>query len=268
MGFISSLLPGHHSASEGRDAAVAARPVPPASVSGGAGLAGNVAFPAAAAGTPSRVHFSPSAADAGAAAASSASLRLIQFPPMSPVNATANSAVGSRNGGSALDVPAPRSRTSSHASRVVGRRVGERDADFEFFALTLLCVKIHCGRRLDDGGQAVYTLSTQDLWLKAKEQQVQFHQYYAWLEEQINAALAVGSAPGSAAGSRQISRRGSAIGPASATAPAAAAGDNASTPSRSSPATSSSPQAANAAANVAGGAAPAAVRSPAQQRAV
>jgi hypothetical protein len=75
--------------------------------------------------------------------------------------------------------------SSSHASRVVvGRRVGERDAAFEFFALTLLCVKLHSGIK-DDG---LYTLRTQDLWQKAQEAHVPFHKYYAWLEDQIHMA--------------------------------------------------------------------------------
>lgn len=75
-------------------------------------------------------------------------------------------------------------RTSSHSSSFVGRKAGERDADWEFFALTLLCVKIHSARKME----SLYTISTQDLWVKAKEENIPFHSYYAWLEEQMTRA--------------------------------------------------------------------------------
>jgi len=60
----------------------------------------------------------------------------------------------------------------------------ERDAAFEFFSLTILAVKVHFGQKVD----SLLTVSTQDLWLRAKEQSVQFYDYYSWIEDQMTLA--------------------------------------------------------------------------------
>jgi len=85
----------------------------------------------------------------------------------------------------------------------LARQPGERDADFEFFSLTALCVKIHCGRKME----SLYTLSTPDLWRRAKEERIQFHQYYTWLEGEVTKAyvanLNLANAQGGASGHRK-----------------------------------------------------------------
>ena len=69
-------------------------------------------------------------------------------------------------------------RSSSHRSTPLKATASSRlpsegrDADFEFFALTLLCVKINGARKME----SLYTISTQDLWNKAKQEDIQFHQ--------------------------------------------------------------------------------------------
>jgi hypothetical protein len=136
-------------------------------------------------------------------------LKLVQYPAPSG---------SSRSSGGVWDeddIPAEsgKERNSSHASTIAGRKPGERDADLsvrdsrsgnrlsmtnssplclamcfsclsEFFALTLLCVKIHSARKME----SLYTVSTQDLWMRAKTEDIQFHQYYPWLEEQLTKA--------------------------------------------------------------------------------
>lgn len=51
----------------------------------------------------------------------------------------------------------------------------------EYFALTCLSVKINSGHNMDD----LMTISMEELWKKALEEKVEFHQYHKWLELQI-----------------------------------------------------------------------------------
>jgi hypothetical protein len=57
----------------------------------------------------------------------------------------------------------------------------ERDAMYEFFALTTLAVKINSGEMME----SLYMVSAKDLWKKAQEEHVQFHQYHRWIQTQI-----------------------------------------------------------------------------------
>jgi len=45
-------------------------------------------------------------------------------------------------------------------------------------------VKIHRGRQLE----SLYTISTRDLWEKAKQQKIHFYQYYKWIDQELNKA--------------------------------------------------------------------------------
>lgn len=51
----------------------------------------------------------------------------------------------------------------------------------EYFALTCLSVKINSGHNMDD----LMTISMEELWKKALEEKIEFHQYHKWLELQI-----------------------------------------------------------------------------------
>jgi len=57
----------------------------------------------------------------------------------------------------------------------------ERDAKFEFFALTTLAIKINSGEMMESS----YMINAKDLWRKALEEQVQFHQYHRWIQTQF-----------------------------------------------------------------------------------
>jgi len=57
----------------------------------------------------------------------------------------------------------------------------ERDAKFEFFALTTLAIKINSGEMMESS----YMINAKDLWRKAREEQVQFHQYHRWIQTQF-----------------------------------------------------------------------------------
>jgi len=57
----------------------------------------------------------------------------------------------------------------------------DRDAKYEFFALTTLAIKINSGEMMESS----YMISAKDLWRKALEEQVQFHQYHRWIQTQF-----------------------------------------------------------------------------------
>jgi len=57
----------------------------------------------------------------------------------------------------------------------------DRDAKYEFFALTTLAIKINSGEMMESS----YMISAKDLWRKALEEQVTFHQYHRWIQTQF-----------------------------------------------------------------------------------
>lgn len=66
----------------------------------------------------------------------------------------------------------------------------ERDADYEFFALTLLAVKIDYGHRMGgDSTEVQSSLSAREVWLRAREQGVPFHHYHRFIETEVAKAF-------------------------------------------------------------------------------
>lgn len=51
--------------------------------------------------------------------------------------------------------------------------------------------------------ESLYTVSTQDLWLKSRAENVPFHMYYSWLEDQITQAYVVKLAAANAAAANE-----------------------------------------------------------------
>jgi hypothetical protein len=62
--------------------------------------------------------------------------------------------------------------------------IAARDADLEFFSLTLLSCKINSGKKFE----SLYFMSTSELRAKAKREGIQFHQYHRWIENELTKA--------------------------------------------------------------------------------
>lgn len=120
---------------------------------------------------------------------------LVDFP-FSPTGAvdTGSSSSSTISGGA----PATPSSTTSASSGVrtpmlvsPGKALSpeqqkERDANYEFFALTLLAVKIDYGHRMGgDSTEVQSTLNPRDLWMRAQDAHIPFHQYHRYIETEV-----------------------------------------------------------------------------------
>jgi len=94
-------------------------------------------------------------------------------PPSSPTSRVSPSVDNKDNG------PSSPSGTNVSASASA-----PRDAQYEFFALTMLAVKVTNGQAME----SLYEISTKELWREAQRQQILFHQFHHWIETQLTKA--------------------------------------------------------------------------------